>query len=390
MWCLRAVAAVFAFGVLVEDVSASAFVAGAYYRLGDQDPGAVAGGLGADPTLDSFREGLDLSRFGSPKYSSDVPPRGPVDSKLSMAFANVGLGGPAFPSVYGRSESLTMEEQGYALEMWVKAGPLDLDGPQGPVNSLLAYNGNPNSNGFGFFQRDENYVARVGVFERVLGPATVGEWHHLAYVKTFDTAAYFFDGKLVAETQSDPIPQTATDGVWLGGFGDPLAGGEFLFNGWMDEVRYQSFNPLAAGAFAPTAFLIYPAGDVNRDGVVNIYDINLVSSHWGESGPAGDANGDMIVNIFDINLISSNWTPTGGSATPVPEPASWLMVLSAAAACLLASPHFSRRVGQDRVTAGVGLASQIGPRIKPWLPSDRKSDRRPTRQTACSTHPTTW
>lgn len=341
MWRLRMVAAGIAFGVLVEEVSASAFVGGAYYRLGDQDPGAVSGTLGANPTLDSFGEGLHLNRFGSPKYSSDVPPRGPVDSKLSMAFANVGLGGPAFPSVYGQSESLTMVEQGYALEMWVKAGPLDLDGPQGPIISLLAYNGNPNSNGFGFFQRDKSYVARVGVFEHVLGPATVGEWHHLAYVKTFDTAAYFFDGSWVAETQIDPIPQKATDGFWLGGYGDPLAGGEFLFNGWMDEVRYQSFNPLAAGAFEPTAFLIRPAGDVNRDGVVNIFDINLVSSHWGESGPAGDANGDMIVDIFDINLISRNWTPTGAvaSATPVPEPTTAvLMMLTAAGWCLLRRP----------------------------------------------------
>jgi hypothetical protein len=31
------------------------------------------------------------------------------------------------------------------------------------------------------------------------------------------------------------------------------------FNGWIDEVRYQSFNPIAAGPFDPTAFLISPA-----------------------------------------------------------------------------------------------------------------------------------
>jgi len=49
--------------------------------------------------------------------------------------------------------------------------------------------------------------------------------------------------------------------------------------------------------------------DVNMDGVVNIFDINLVSSNWNGPGPAGDANKDGIVNIFDINLISANWTP---------------------------------------------------------------------------------
>ena len=32
----------------------------------------------------------------------------------------------------------------------------------------------------------------------------------------------------------------------------------FPLDGWVDEVRFQSFNPIAAGAFEPTAFLITP------------------------------------------------------------------------------------------------------------------------------------
>ena len=56
---------------------------------------------------------------------------------------------------------------------------------------------------------------------------------------------------------------------------------------------------------------------MNFDGVVNIFDINLVSAHWGDTGPSGDANGDTIVNIFDINLISANWTPSPGAGAAV-------------------------------------------------------------------------
>jgi len=70
-------------------------------------------------------------------------------------------------------------------------------------------------------------------------------------------------------------------------------------------------------------------GDVNFDGVVNIFDINQISSNWSGSNPAqfgnltpGDANGDGIVNIFDINLVSSNWTPAAGGSQAVPEPSS--------------------------------------------------------------------
>ena len=72
-------------------------------------------------------------------------------------------------------------------------------------------------------------------------------------------------------------------------------------------------------------------GDANFDGIVNIFDINLVSAHWGEGGPVGDANGDMTVNIFDINLISSHWNEVrGGAATPVPEPSTLLLIVSGA------------------------------------------------------------
>jgi hypothetical protein len=67
-------------------------------------------------------------------------------------------------------------------------------------------------------------------------------------------------------------------------------------------------------------------GDANDDGVVNIFDINLVSSNWGTAGPDGDVNFDGVVNIFDINLISSNWgsggggSGVGGALAAVPEP----------------------------------------------------------------------
>ena len=50
-----------------------------------------------------------------------------------------------------------------------------------------------------------------------------------------------------------------------------------------------------------------PTADVTGDGLVDIFDINLVSSKWGTSNPIADANHDSVVDIFDINLISSNW-----------------------------------------------------------------------------------
>ena len=248
---------------------ASAFLSGAYYRLGDADPGAAAGAVGNDPTVDSFSGTLNLSRTGSPHYAADVPARGPAENKLSMSFANIGLGGPAFPAGYGRGDPLPVVVQGIQLESWVKAGPTNLDLPVGVGREeLLAYNGNPAANGFGFFLSGDQYVLRLGApdapaksvnagNDRVLGPADVGAWHHLAYVYSLGTSSYYYDGKLVAQSTSDSAPLAASGGFFLGGqaSGDNIQHG---FNGWLDEVRYQSFNPIAAGAFEPASFLIVP------------------------------------------------------------------------------------------------------------------------------------
>ncbi|HEV8608340.1 MAG TPA: LamG-like jellyroll fold domain-containing protein [Tepidisphaeraceae bacterium] len=241
--------------LITESASASAFVRGAWYRLGDDDPGASVADIGIDPTRDSFSEHRDLSRFFSPHYAADVPPLGPQPNKFSMAFANQSLGGPGIPGFYGRFSALGMFEQGYALETWVKSASLFV-GPGSTDNQLIAYNGDPpNNSGFGFFREGANYVARVGIFERLLGPAGELEWHHLAYIQSLGASSYYYDGKLIAQNTTDPIPNPATGGFWIGGRNTGSADVE-LFNGWIDEVRYQSFNPLAAGAFDPTNFLI--------------------------------------------------------------------------------------------------------------------------------------
>jgi Concanavalin A-like lectin/glucanases superfamily len=251
--------ALFLLALVAPHARANAFVKGAYYRLGDDDPGAAAGNTGNDPTRDSFADQLHLARVQSPRYSADVPPFGPIPNKLSMSFANISLGGPAVPGYYGRTTSLDMVSGGVALETWVKNGGFQRVGPV-EDDWLIAYNGQPNTNGFGFFLFGGQYVARIpGVGDRVLGIADQSAWHHLAYVYAVGTSSYYFDGKLVSQSTKDAAPLTATGGFWVGGHSAPGADpGEFLFNGWIDEVRYQSFNPLAAGAFEPTSFLITP------------------------------------------------------------------------------------------------------------------------------------
>ena len=51
-----------------------------------------------------------------------------------------------------------------------------------------------------------------------------------------------------------------------------------------------------------------PPWDVNKDGVINILDLTLVASHFGQTGvtPA-DVNGDNVVNILDLTLVASHF-----------------------------------------------------------------------------------
>ena len=107
------------------------------------------------------------------------------------------------------------------------------------------------------------------------------------------------------------------------------SGGSFAFDTFTMRLSsgYQTFGIMDISLFRVELIPAAIPGDVNFDGFVNIFDINLVSANWGSpGGPTGDANGDGSVNIFDINLISANWTPAPGGAAAVPEPSSLVLV----------------------------------------------------------------
>jgi hypothetical protein len=60
-------------------------------------------------------------------------------------------------------------------------------------------------------------------------------------------------------------------------------------------------------------------GDINGDGVVNVFDLSILLSHWGTNDAASDLNHDGTVSIFDLSTLLSNWGQTGGSPTPTPS-----------------------------------------------------------------------
>ena len=59
------------------------------------------------------------------------------------------------------------------------------------------------------------------------------------------------------------------------------------------------------------------ASDVNADGVVNILDLTLIATYFGEMPttdqvPNPDVNGDGVVNILDLTLVASHFGKKSG------------------------------------------------------------------------------
>ncbi len=50
-------------------------------------------------------------------------------------------------------------------------------------------------------------------------------------------------------------------------------------------------------------------GDVNGDGIVNIFDLGILLNHYRQtaSRPQGDVNGDGVINIFDLGTLLNNY-----------------------------------------------------------------------------------
>jgi len=64
----------------------------------------------------------------------------------------------------------------------------------------------------------------------------VGEWHHHAIVKTGNSLQYFFDGMSVGSVATlSQAPGIAQHPFFIGG--EPGAGGNEYFNGYLDDVR---------------------------------------------------------------------------------------------------------------------------------------------------------
>jgi hypothetical protein len=110
----------------------------------------------------------------------------------------------------------------------------------------------------------------------------------------------------------DPATNTATL-TYTGGI---LPDGNYRLTVIGPNITDQAGNALAANV---TQEFFVLAGDANRDRVVDITDLGILSTNWQQSPRAfsqGDFNYDNVVDITDLGMLSTNWQKN------VPPPAA--------------------------------------------------------------------
>ena len=203
----------------------------ARYRLGEADPGAVAGAVGDNPTVDSAGA-LDLTRFDAPTYSADVPPTNV--STLAMHFDGI-------DDRYSVGSIASPVTDNFGIEAWAKS-----DGSTSGV-AIVAYNGDSSFHGWGVFRSGNSYAALFGGV-LVFGSSPVtANWTHLALVRDGGVATFYVNGTSQGTTGAAPnTPNTLPNGGMMIG-GNVNGAVTEWFDGRIDEVRVFTFQ---AGQFS--------------------------------------------------------------------------------------------------------------------------------------------
>jgi hypothetical protein len=205
-----------------------------YWPMGEVE--ASAPGAGASSSADVVG-GINLSRVGTPTYSSDVPPG--IGSRLSTAF-----NGTTDEYMNSSIFASTLTDN-FGIEAWVKS-----DGSTSG-NATIAYNGNTSNAGWGIYRLGTDYGLLYG--GNIGAPVTPisTQWMELALVRDNGTTTFYVNGVARYTTPTGPNPPAG--GVGIGG--NPLTSGAELFDGKIDEVRIFSFAP---GAFSASDLNIPP------------------------------------------------------------------------------------------------------------------------------------
>ena len=136
-----------------------------------------------------------------PIYSGNAAPGSPVAIQFT---------GNAYESlVSAKCIKLTHD---FGFQLWVKA--------RDRSDRMVAYNGNPAKNGWGFIQRNGHWEGLLGGVTFIKGTEVVpGKWVNLALVVTGEEVRLYVNGRPYASFHgrpNAPSPAAGGDGFWIG------------------------------------------------------------------------------------------------------------------------------------------------------------------------------
>ena len=215
----------------------------AWYRLGENDPGAVSGPVVNSATID-FVGGKNLRRFGSPRYTNAVS-RAAAD-RLGSTLAVLFNGANQFYS----NAVITTARNNFGIEAWVQPATAT------PGTYLIVHNGNTAANGWGF-NLDVGTFGTAAFSAEFGGGVTFGSGAtvasrgaHVALVRDSGTSTFYVNGVASGSTS------TVTPATPAGGFAiaaTPQSPQFGFFPGIIDEVRVFIFG---AGQFSTDDLLV--------------------------------------------------------------------------------------------------------------------------------------
>jgi len=231
------------FALALAPVARAAVTPVSYWRLGENDPGAIAGSFCSSTTDLVGSRTLQFAPsvfWDSMNVGAGAAVRGGSTLCLRSYGGESGGTNAAIPSL----------SDNFGLELWVN--PSTLTG-----NQCLAYNGNTGSSGWGFYLIGNQYRGLFGGVGYVgTATATANTWTHLALVRDNGIATLYVNGVAAGTSGSAPVAPTGRFAI-LGQPQNPAT--ERLF-GFLDEVRVFTFAP---GAFSTNDLLVFKTGLVS-------------------------------------------------------------------------------------------------------------------------------
>jgi hypothetical protein len=274
----------------------------AYYRLGENDPGAVAGQTANSETIDIVN-GVNPSRL--PVRTGSKPVYG-TNTGVAGSTLCINVNGDG----YAYDEAITTPSNGsWGIEVWVKAAS---NTPNSSLTSdglaCIVYNGSDSgtADGMGIFQNSSGqFIAMLGEGASCewLGGASVvpGVWTHVVVVTTGGTTTFYVNGIATVTTNSTPYPPTSNFSIGYNQYSGHVEG----FQGSIDEVRVFGVLP---GQFSTNDLLLAGVPPALSVGILLPVGTNIVVPWSGEA-------------LLQAAVLTGPWTRITNATAPctIPE-----------------------------------------------------------------------